>query len=505
MEKRYPRFAALYQQWLKEDEEFRRWFESLEAEATRNNYFYKMARLYEATKFVPKEIVVRYRAGGETRQSLLDDLNAYLKTFTQQGKFGIAGLTWAAVTSLLIHRGALVRAADFEVKQPRSDIIPPQYVPTQEEFETMLRYARSARNRFGLAFFRYTGARIGALTDPEPMRLYHVLDLDPEALKRGVVEFATYQYDEQKKTTVRIPRSNSCAVLIYGSVKKGEIVRHRETYIGFLVPQAMQLLKEYLEERLRAGENLTTESYLFAPDRKPHPHRHEHLTAHQMARAVFAISKAAGYKIKVGEETKDGKAKYEPKYGPHSLRRLFYNSLQGLEDVDREALQGHIRGVRARYHGTVDEIKRAIEFMRQKYEFGMRGHIGTASAEEQRKRALLDFARLQGMSDEEINNIQNTLEKTRGFMPTVDDLRDALRKQIEAKKRQTTNKTEREKHKTARNGGTPLSQPFETRIVAEEELVPLLNQGFDVVRELSNGRIVVRKPLDDEEAVSDEQ
>lgn len=53
---------------MAEDEEFRRWLDDIEAEATRN-INYHMARLYEATKLVPKEIVVRYRAGGQTREN----------------------------------------------------------------------------------------------------------------------------------------------------------------------------------------------------------------------------------------------------------------------------------------------------------------------------------------------------------------------------------------------------------------------------------------------------
>ena len=53
----------------------------------------------------------------------------------------------------------------------------------------------------------------------------------------------------------------------------------------------------------------------------------------------------------------------------------------------------------------------------------------------------------------------------------------------------------------ARNGGEDICPPFETRIVGEAKLVPLLNQGFDILRELSDAR-VVRRPLDDEEAVS---
>jgi integrase len=53
------------------------------------------------------------------------------------------------------------------------------------------------------------------------------------------------------------------------------------------------------------------------------------------------------------------------------------------------------------------------------------------------------------------------------------------------------------RRRTARNGGTPLHAPYETRIVSERELVSLLNQGYDLVRELNSGKIIVRKPLDD--------
>ena len=47
--------------------------------------------------------------------------------------------------------------------------------------------------------------------------------------------------------------------------------------------------------------------------------------------------------------------------------------------------------------------------------------------------------------------------------------------------------------RTARNGGAPLDTPYETQIVSEEELIPLLAQGWDVVRELASGRIIVRR------------
>jgi hypothetical protein len=51
----------------------------------------------------------------------------------------------------------------------------------------------------------------------------------------------------------------------------------------------------------------------------------------------------------------------------------------------------------------------------------------------------------------------------------------------------------RQRRSTARNGGTPVDCPYETRIVDEQELLPLLNQGWDVVRELASGKVIVRR------------
>jgi len=36
---------------------------------------------------------------------------------------------------------------------------------------------------------------------------------------------------------------------------------------------------------------------------------------------------------------------------------------------------------------------------------------------------------------------------------------------------------------------------YESKIVSEDELLPYLNEGWDVVKELANGKIVIRRPL----------
>jgi integrase len=54
-------------------------------------------------------------------------------------------------------------------------------------------------------------------------------------------------------------------------------------------------------------------------------------------------------------------------------------------------------------------------------------------------------------------------------------------------------KTARRTGRTAPNGGIPIESPFQTRIVGEQELVPLLDQGWEVIRELASGKIIVRR------------
>jgi integrase len=110
--------------------------------------------------------------------------------------------------------------------------------------------------------------------------------------------------------------SSSCAVLLYGAVKNGLVIRYKETYVSFLAPEAMQLMKEYLEERIRAREVLTPESYLFGLDRISYAPK-KYLTSDLVSRIVMVASKSAGF-IVTNEKTDQVQAKFTA----HSLRRL---------------------------------------------------------------------------------------------------------------------------------------------------------------------------------------
>ena len=53
-------------------------------------------------------------------------------------------------------------------------------------------------------------------------------------------------------------------------------------------------------------------------------------------------------------------------------------------------------------------------------------------------------------------------------------------------------KRAKEWRRTEQNG----RKPFESRIVSEDELTASLEEGWDLVKELSNGKIVIRRILE---------
>jgi len=48
----------------------------------------------------------------------------------------------------------------------------------------------------------------------------------------------------------------------------------------------------------------------------------------------------------------------------------------------------------------------------------------------------------------------------------------------------------------ARNGSWLVDGPYEARVVDEQPLLSLLNEGWNIVEGLRGGRIVVRRPND---------
>jgi integrase len=449
-----PEKSKQFEDLISEDKAFARWMRKFSNEVSKYNYFRWFVPLCDHLSRGPQQLLDEYKKGGEVRDALLDQIEAHLNELKERSVVSAMNLH-AALCSFLMHNGAIPGATAFEIPTPKRETIPSQYIPTEEEFESILRFAPKIRDKFLLAFLRYSGARLGVLEDPEAPTMRLVLDLDMNALEAGRVAFKS---------------QSSCGLMIYAAFEGEEVVRTRDTYVTSLPPRGMQILSEYLEDRMRHGEKLTPDSFLFKSESC---RKIPYLDKRAATLMISRTSKAAGFL------RKEGKAKFSA----HSLRRLFYNSLSGIDDVDREALMGHVKGVRARYYGSVDELKKAVEFMRQKYELGMRRVMGLTD-EETRVNALYDFAKTMGISDEKIEKIKRSIS-----MAANTDQLNMLRRTLY---------TELHPGALAMSEKAPGSNGvngFSSKIVTEEELLCFLDDGWELVQQLANGKLLLRKPV----------
>jgi hypothetical protein len=156
---------------------------------------------------------------------------------------------------------------------------------------------------------------------------------------------------------------------------------------------------------------------------------------------------------------------------------------------------GHkLPGSRGNYFDSHDHDEIASKYMR--CQFDRREPAGPTTKYDR----LKQYARDLGFDPDDIireqietkvprtahkGRVASDEEKRRSMTISEDELTEML--QVGLRQRLTTAGP---RQRTERNGGSPL---FETRIVSEEELVPLLNTGWDVVKELASGKIIVRR------------
>jgi hypothetical protein len=139
-------------------------------------------------------------------------------------------------------------------------------------------------------------------------------------------------------------------------------------------------------------------------------------------------------------------------------------------------------------------------------------NVGSSKVPRMVGRDMDDYYRAISFDAVEARNLIEGMQRAGPgvFEKTIEDLTAVLERPTPPRRRtkrrpETTEKirpakkraeNRRQRRSTARNGGAPLDAPYDTRIVGEDELVPLLNEGWGIVKELRGGRIIIRRPND---------
>ena len=310
--------------------------------------------------------------------------------------------------------------------------------PTKKELRTILEHG-NLTDRMVTTFLSSSGVREGTFV----------------RLKIGNVDFGTYK----DVAIVNVP----------SEISKGHV-----RYVTFLTPEAKRTLQQYLEVRRRMGEQVADESPLIGRNVKNKEGKIEFKT----------ITPRAVRKRWQTLLEKTGKAERPRKWHTlhlHTLRKFFRTNLEnaGVSASFRERLMGH-KGeyldasyFRPQIEELLNNYMKAIPnltIMEQVDE--------TQMLKRQARMQLRQLMELGLLPQEEFKRLEERLSRAKNL--------DEYYEEIKRLK-------DREFTETNGNGPYVNGNGYEAKVVNESQLIAYVERGWDVVKELSDGRFILRK------------
>lgn len=319
-----------------------------------------------------------------------------------------------------------------------------EYIPTAAEIYNMAYAAGTKRNRALVLALYTSGLRNSTL------RALLFCDVKDEL--------------EKEIDLVKLP--------VYPEMKKVDpgACKNNIPYYTFLSKDATEALRQYCEERKQTLGNINDDEPLFASEStnvEPQTRRHTLVMKKSLEEMVKRAARSTSLK------------RWSSVY-PHCLRKAFESALRnaGLDLKDQEFLIGHILpGAQDTYY---DKTK--VEDLRRKYAkvnfFPDRGY----STDDSRKKQLMDMVKVIGFSEDKIKRIEEALAKYEHVDEALDEIR----------------KLSLESYKKVKDcSGDGGFRKHEVQVVqGENTLVKLLDCGWDLVKELSNDRFVLKRDFD---------
>ena len=204
----------------------------------------RLGRLCEVLGLSPKQMVAKAGRDLAGFQDALEDVVARLESEGKSPGY-ILGLLKAVKSWLRYNDVTLTR----KIKVSHSTATPTiedEKVPSQEELARILR-ASPPRIRAAISLIAFADLRPQTLGNHDGSDGLRIRDLPEMKMENGQVTF-------EKKPTMVVVRSN--------------LSKAKHKYFTFLSAEGCTYLKEYLEERIRNGEELKPESPLIAHERK---------------------------------------------------------------------------------------------------------------------------------------------------------------------------------------------------------------------------------------------
>ena len=330
-----------------------------------------------------------------------------------------------------------------------------EYIPDSEEIHKMGYASSSSKNRTMIFALYTSGFRNSTLRAIRYGDVRRDLEANLNTVKISV-------YPEMKK--------------VDPAACKGDI-----PYYSFIDTETVKSLREYLKERRENFGEIVDEEPLFCSDSNQvqgSRQRSTRVSKNGLERMVKRAARQAGME-RWQEVT------------PKCLRKAYESALRNnrLDPKDQEFLMGHILpGTQDPYY---DSTK--VEELRTKY-----ASIAFFKTPQMDKLEMIKaFAETLGIKKIEVK-IQK-LKEEQSNLGEMEALGRIMREElgINPMKTKMVKYRKNDEKDDCSNGNC---RRYETRIVTEKELVPHLDEGWDLVKELRSGKIVMRRAVQLEDA-----
>jgi len=441
--------------FLFEDPDVKRWYDNVSrgSRVTADVYLRRVGSFCQGFKITPKSLVAL---------SELELYNLMLDCVTSMEKAGYAGSyvesALKSVKSWLSHNGKDVKRK-IRIKGARdAPSLRDERVPTKDELRRVF-LSGDKKTRVSCVLVAHSGVRIEVLGNYLGEDGLTVGDLPEVKIENDTVSFA-------KKPAMVVVRR--------------ELSKAGNQYFTFLSEEGCEYVQDYLEERLREGEKLTLKSPLITPKLKMKPF----IRANNIGDNIRDALRAAGLK-----------------WRPYVLRSYFDTQLmlaesKGLVLRDyRQFWMGHMGDIENRYTTNKERLlENVVEDMREAYRKSQeylettKTENNAKDEEEKRKRQVLDTAKMLGYSDDRIKKIEEALAKYEHVDEALDEIK-KLSLDSRAANVSALNGEERVRVEYGRKRKVRL-------VKGERDLMQLLNDDWNLVKELSDQRYVLTKLYD---------
>jgi hypothetical protein len=421
-----PKNKYLY---LFEDPDVKRWYDNMArgSPATADVYLRRVGAFCEKLKTTPKKLVSL--AELEVYNLMLD----YVSGMEKQDYTGsYIDSTLKCVKSWLSHNGKEMRRK-IRIKGARdAPTLQDERVPTKEELKRVF-LSGDQKARTASVLIAHSGIRIESLGNYKGKDGLTVSDLPEMKIQNGTVTF------DRKPTMI---------------VVRKELSKARNQYFTFLGEEGCEYIRDYLEERMREGEELNSKSPIITPKLR---------------------MKAFIRTINIGDSIRTALRTAGLPWRPYVLRCYFDTQLMMAESKGlvlrdyRQFWMGHVGDIESRYTTNKQRLPESVvEDMRAAYarsEEFLQTKINEETSEEKlrgsfRRQLLL----VAGFSQAE-------LDKMNVVSMDDEELQNAVRKRLM---------------------GVQVANGTSQKVVSVSEANDYLAKGWEYVAKLSNNKVVIK-------------